>query len=99
MAKYQKKVRPRKRAIMLALGSIVVIIAVTFSVGKYWVEIFEKYQEKQELEKELTALKEKGEELQVDANKLQNPDYVARYAREKYLYSKEGEYIIQIPEE
>ena len=99
MAKYQKKVRPRKRAIMLALGSIVVIIAVTFSVGKYWVEIFEKYQEKQELEKELTALKEKEEELQVDANKLQNPDYVARYAREKYLYSKEGEYIIQIPEE
>ena len=34
------------------------------------------------------ALKEKEEELQVDANKLQNPDYVARYAREKYLYSK-----------
>ena len=71
---------------------------VTFSIGKYWVEIFEKYQEKQELELELTALKEKEEELQVDANKLQNPDYVARYAREKYLYSKEGEYILQIPD-
>ena len=53
----------------------------------------------QELEKELTALKEKEEELQVDANKLQNPDYVARYAREKYLYSKDGEYILQIPDE
>ena len=34
-----------------------------------------------------------------DANKLQNPEYIARYAREKYLYSKEGEYILQIPEE
>ena len=43
--------------------------------------------------------KEKEEELKVDANKLQNPDYVARYAREKYLYSKEGEFILQIPEE
>ncbi len=99
MAKIKKKVKPRKRAIMIALGSVIVIVAVTLSIGKYWVEIIEKYQEKQELEQELTALKEKEEELQVDANKLQNPDYVARYAREKYLYSKEGEYILQIPEE
>ena len=99
MAKYKKRVKPRKRAIFLALGSLLVIVAVTFSVGRYWVEIIEKYQEKQELEAELTALKEKEEELQVDADKLQNPDYVARYAREKYLYSKEGEYILQIPDE
>ena len=99
MAKVKKKLRPRKRAIFFALGSVFVIVAVTFSIGKYWVEIFEKYQEKQELELELTALKEKEEQLQVDAKKLQNPDYVARYAREKYLYSKEGEYILQIPEE
>ena len=99
LAKYKKKLKPRKRAIFLALGSVATIVVVTFSIGKYWVEIFEKYQEKQELELELTALKEKEEELQVDANKLQNPDYVARYAREKYLYSKEGEYILQIPDE
>ena len=99
MAKVKKKLRPRKRAIFFALGSVFVIVAVTFSIGKYWVEIFEKYQEKQELELELTALKEREEQLQVDAKKLQNPDYVARYAREKYLYSKEGEYILQIPEE
>lgn len=99
MAKYKKTIKLRKRAIFFALSSFLVIIAVTFSIGRYWVEILEKYQEKQELEEELTALKEKEEELQVDANKLQNPDYVARYAREKYLYSKEGEYILQIPDE
>ena len=51
------------------------------------------------LEKEMVDLREKEEKLKVDANKLQNPDYIARYAREKYLYSKEGEYILQIPEE
>ena len=99
MSKYKKKLKPRKRAIFLALGSFAIIVAVTFSIGKYWVEILEKYQEKQDLEKELLALKEKEEELQVDANKLQNPEYMARYAREKYLYSKDGEYILQIPEE
>lgn len=81
---------------MLGLLSIFIIFGVTFSIGKYWIEIFDKYQEKKELDEKLTSLKEKEEELQVDAKKLQNPDYVARYAREKYSYSKDGEYILQI---
>ena len=99
MAKYQKRLKLRKRSIFLAFMSILIIVFMTFSIGKYWVEIYDKYQEKKELERELMALKEKEESLQVDANRLQNPDYVARYAREKYLYSKDGEYILQIPEE
>lgn len=99
MAKYKKKLKPRSSAIILGLGSIATIVLMTFTIGKYWVEIFDKYQEKQDLEKELTYLKEKEEELQVDVEKLQNPDYIARYAREKYLYSKDGEIVLQIPEE
>lgn len=97
MAKRRKKVRTR--FFLLGFTSIFIICAVTFTIGKYWIEIFDKYKEKKILENELTTLKEKEEELKVDADKLQNPDYVARYAREKYLYSKEGEYILQIPEE
>ena len=97
MAKNTSRKKARRR--MLLLGLTVVIFAMTFTIGKYWVEIFEKYQEKKELDKELTLLKEKEEELKVDANKLQNPDYIARYAREKYQYSKDGEFILQIPEE
>ena len=41
---------------------------------------------------------DKEEELKATVTKLQDPDYVARYAREKYLYSKDGEIIIRIPE-
>lgn len=95
----ESRKKSRRRMIFLGFGSLVIIFAVTFTIGKYWVDIFEKYQEKKTLDQELTKLKEKEEELKVDANKLQNPDYVARYAREKYLYSKEGEFILQIPEE
>ena len=98
MAKTSKK-KARRRMIFLGLTSIIVIFVMTFTIGKYWVEIYEKYQEKKELEKELTLLKEKEEKLKVDAKKLQNPDYIARYAREKYQYSKDGEFILQIPEE
>lgn len=91
--------KARKRMLFLGLSSIIVILVMTFTIGKYWLEIINKYREKNELEKELVSLKEKEEKLKVDANKLQNPDYVARYAREKYLYSKDGEYILKIPEE
>ena len=43
-------------------------------------------------------LKDKEDELNNTVTKLQDPDYVARYAREKYLYSKDGEIIIRIPD-
>ena len=99
MAKNRNKAKSRRRMLLLGLISFAIIFTTTFTIGKYWIEIFEKYKEKRKLEAELTALKEKEEELKVDANKLQNPEYVARYAREKYLYSKDGEYILQIPEE
>ena len=98
MAK-KKQEKKKKHFVLLGLGSVFVIIVMTFTIGKYWVEIFEKYQEKKSLEKKLVDLKEEEERLRADASKLQDPDYIARYAREKYLYSKDGEYIIKIPEE
>ena len=40
----------------------------------------------------------KEETLSSDIIKLQDPDYIARFAREKYLYSRNGEIIIKIVE-
>ena len=98
MARKKKtKYHSKKSIIMYAIFSVVVIVFTTLTIGKYWVEIIDKYQEKQELEKKLVKLKEKAEELKVDADKLQDSDYIARYAREKYNYSKEGEFILRIP--
>lgn len=99
MAKAKTKTKSRRRMLFLGLTSIIVIVATTFTIGKYWIEIYDKYQEKNRLEKELVSLKNKEKKLKMDANKLQDPDYIARYAREKYLYSKDGEFILKIPEE
>ena len=98
MAKRKSKKKAR-RMFSLVLGSVAIIVFTTYTIGKYWVEIYEKYTEKKQLEKEYVTLKEKEAQLKVDANKLQNPDYIARYAREKYLYSKDGEFILKIPDE
>ena len=99
MAKSKAKTKRRRRMLFLALSSVIVIGFTTFTIGKYWLEIYDKYQEKKDLEEELISLKNKEKKLKVDANKLQDPDYIARYAREKYLYSKDGEFILKIPEE
>lgn len=95
----QSKKKLRRRMLFLGLTSIIIIVAVSFTIGKYWINIFEKYQEKKKLDEELVSLKEKEKELELDAKKLQDSEYIARYAREKYLYSKEGEFIIKIPED
>lgn len=102
MAKKKKSLKAKKmqrRMLLFGVSSFAVIIATTFTIGSYWVKIYEKYQEKKELEIELANLKDKELKLRLDAERLQDPDYIARYAREKYLYSKDGEFIIKIPEE
>ena len=81
MAKRKKSKKSVKRLFLLGLTSIAVIVGTTYTIGKYWVEIYDKYQEKKELKTKLSNLKEKEAALQVDANKLQDPDYIARYAR------------------
>lgn len=96
MAKKKKK---KKKSILLPALIVILLAFIIFGGFGYCKEIYTKYQEKKHLEKELIALKEKEKELKLDASKLQDPDYVARYAREKYFYSKDGEYVIKIPEE
>ena len=50
-------------------------------------------------EEKYASLVSEEELLEKEVNKLQDPEYIAKYAREKYLYSKDGEYIIKIVEE
>ena len=63
---------------------------ILLNIYSSWQKINKIKKEKIATEKEIIKLKQKEE-------KLKNPEYVARYLREKFLYSKEGEYIIRIP--
>ena len=99
MARKKKVKKKAKRALTLGLASFILIVVVSFTVIKVVVEIVNKYQEKNNLENKLVSLQEKEKELENDVNKLKDPEYLARYAREKYFYSKDGELIIRIPED
>ena len=54
--------------------------------------------EKKALTLELEKLKEDAESLNLEINRLNSPEYIARYAREKFLYTKDGEKLIIVDE-
>lgn len=88
-----------KRLLVFGVFSVFIIAFVFVSVYKVINQIFEKYKEADELEQRIAALTLEEEELNNEINRLQDKDYLARYAREKYFYSKNGELIIRIPTE
>ncbi len=52
--------------------------------------------EKKELKNKISNLEEEKKVLETDIMKLEDPDYIAKYVREKYYYSKDGEVILRI---
>lgn len=97
--KKRQKRKFRTRMLLFVPICLCLVVVLGVTIGKYWVDIVAKYQENNELKDKLVSLKEKEASLTVDVEKLQDPDYIARYAREKYLFSKDGEFILVMPEE
>lgn len=93
-----KKKKAKKRFLMFFVIYLGIGIILLQNVGSSFIQIYNKNKEKKTFEKQLTKLKDKEDELKGNVTKLQDPDYIARYAREKYLYSKDGEIIIRIPD-
>ncbi|MBR2603907.1 MAG: septum formation initiator family protein [Bacilli bacterium] len=87
-----------KKTLLFAIVYIAIGFVLIKSVGSTVVDIYKKKAEKKEYTTQLEVLKDKEEELKGTVTKLQDPDYIEKYAREKYLYSKDGEIIIRIPE-
>ncbi len=80
----------------LLLAVIVFIIILISTIFGDVVQIYNNNREAKELEKRKTELLEEEDSLNSEVIKLQDPNYVARYAREKYLYTKDGEKILTI---
>lgn len=95
--KKKKNVRVRLLLFFLVFGSIIGSLSYSFfsNVSK----IIKIKNEKVALKEKLVDLKDEEDKLNSDIKKLRDPEYVARYAREKYMYSKDGELIIRLPDD
>ena len=93
-SKYTVKTKGRMFIIFMFFGAIIVTLGFTFLHDLKRMNDM-SYQMK-ELNKQKIQLIEEEEAIQADIKRLSDPMYVARYAREKYFYSKEGEYILRM---
>lgn len=89
----------KRRLTFFGTISLVIIIYFLFSLLYNTYSIFSLSIEKSNLEKKYVELQEKSDELKTNIEKLNDPEYLANYARENYLYSKPDEYIIQLSED
>ncbi len=88
--------KERRRIILTSIFCFFIISLCIISSVNNIIKIGQKNKEKEELTQTLSELEEEEETLSDDVEKLQNPEYAARYAREKYLYSKSDEKILKI---
>lgn len=92
----KRKSKKEKRRIILI--SFLVISLSSFlvkSVFSDWVQILNNNRQIHLLNDQKKVLLDEEASLKAETTKLENPEYVARYAREKYLYSAPDELIIR----
>lgn len=89
--------KQEKSRIGFLLFSVVIFIVILIStVFNDLVQIYNNRTQTEELSIRKQELLEEEKSLKSEVIKLQDPDYIARYAREKYLYTKDGERILTI---
>lgn len=84
----------------LCLLSCLLILVISLFVGTIfqdWVQIVSNKQQLLTLTEKYEDLLAEEESLNSEVTKLHDVDYVARYAREKYMYSLPNEIIIKMP--
>ena len=97
MAKKISK-KSKRRLTILAPLSLFMILFFGFTAIKYTFSIFNLKTQELELQEKLENLQDEEENLSSEIVKLKDPEYIAKYAREKYYYTKDGEYVIKIEE-
>lgn len=89
-----KKYRVRVIVYLSLIALIGVFLG--FSCISTWKQIVNNKKSKQELTIKYDNLLKSEESLEGQVVKLQDPEYVLKYAREKYYFSKPGEIIIDL---
>ncbi len=94
MKKVGQKTKFRVTFLLLGL-----IISSVFFVSQFFSYITQIVKTKQEITNMEVLYNDKLSEEEIlndEINKLEDPKYMAKYAREKYLYSKKDEIILKI---
>ncbi len=100
MAKKNKPtIEARRRLFFIRIFCFAAVLVVMMTLISKSFDLYQLNIEKKDKEKEYEELQEQSEYLRNEIIKLHDPEYIAKYAHEKYYYSKDGELIIKIVED
>ena len=91
----RKSKKEKRRIVMISFLVITLSAFLVKSVFSDWVQILNNNRQIHLLHDQKKVLLDEEASLKAETTKLENPEYVARYAREKYLYSAPDEIIIR----
>lgn len=95
MEKKTKKTKYSKRKIVIASYFLCMIVYLSFNFASFTYQVISKNSEYNKLNITLTEMNDEYTEYEKSLNQLQIPEYLAKYAREKYSLSKEDEIIFK----
>ncbi len=95
MAKKKVPKKAKRRLALFGTLAVFVIVYFAFTLVTTMNDLYKLKTEEKTLTENLNELKTNASSLKTEITKLQDKDYVARYARENYLYTKNGEYVIK----
>ena len=95
----KRKVKKSVVKFILRIVSIVIIFYFFITTISYGIKIKTLSSMERNLNNNLLELKENEEKLKTDILKLNDKEYIARYAREHYLYTRDGEFALKFDED
>ena len=91
--------KSKRRLMIFGVLSILAIGYFFVTLFSYTYNYISLRNEEKKLRDELVSLQDEKANLKIEIEKLNDPEYVARYAKENFLYSADGEYVIKIETE
>lgn len=95
----KSKFKCKSRFALLLVCVIVILVGFVGTIFKDWLQIVNNKQSIAAMNIQYEELLEEEASLTSEVTKLHDQDYIARYARERYMYSLPGEIIIKMPDE
>ena len=98
--KYMMEERQKRNRFMGLVLILVMLLFIlpTYNLAQSYQSLQDKKEQYKQLEKEYKETSEQKEYQQDIAKKLKDDDYATKYARAKYSFSKDGEYVYTIPD-
>jgi cell division protein FtsB len=93
---HKKSRKERKRLLIISIVIISLLTLLVGSVYKDWKQILKNRRTENELSKKYEKLLEDETKLNAEITKLEDSEYLMRYAKEKYMLSRDGDIIIKM---